>query len=68
MQLITVNNAIDYLDTLNAKYLYLEGLLTFEFENMCVSHWPKAEHRENSSIWLDVGIGAFRFNEPVLSR
>lgn len=77
MELITVNNAIDNLETLNGKYLYIEGLLIFEFENISINHWPKAERREpakgvayfaESSIWLEVGSGAFSFNVRVLSR
>lgn len=76
MELLTINEAPEHLDTLSGKYVYVEGLLTFEFENTCVDHWPKteqipwsvdADYLDNSSIWISIGCGAFDFNEKILT-
>ncbi|GEM_PF-3532404 len=74
---MTVNDAIDGLETLDGKYIFVSGLLSFEFEDHSVSHWPKLERRqssdvswcwEHSSLWIDIGSEAFALNEKVLKR
>ena len=80
MKLMAVNEVIDNLNDVAGEYLYIEGILTFQFECICVNHWPKSERRSgwlvleggglsyDSSLWIDVGYGAFSFNRDVLSR
>lgn len=80
MKLMTVNDVIDNVNDVAGDYLYIEGILVFQFEGICVNHWPKSEQRSgwlefegggrsyDSSLWLDVGYGAFSFNRDVLSR
>jgi hypothetical protein len=74
--LLSINSAIDRLDELRGKPVEVEGLLRFEFEDVSLWHWPKAEQRDvgenqffttNSSLWLAFGSGSLQPNEKVLA-
>jgi hypothetical protein len=66
-QAFTVNEALDRIDELADSDIYIHGLLCFEFEDVSISHVPRAEQREGylSSIWLSVGDGALGFDRRV---
>ena len=70
MEILTVNYAIDNLEILSNQPIYLKGILSFQFEDISINHYPKIEYRNDgsSSIWIDVDYGILRFNEPVLSK
>ncbi len=77
IKVMTVNDAIDGLEILDGKYIFVSGLLSFEFEDHSVSHWPKSERRQSSvmsyysghsSLWIEIGSEAFAFNDKVLKR
>lgn len=73
---LSVNSAIDALQEVAGQDITVEGVLCFEFEGTSIDHFPKVERREPgqagpicpSSIWLNVGDGALRFNEDQLKR
>ncbi len=67
---LSVNEAIENLASLSGRDVAITGLLTFEFENISLDHWPKAEQREgtSSSIWISTGTGALQFDEQVCRR
>ena len=74
---LAVNELVDRIADLHGKPVAVVGLLTFEFENISVDHYPKAERRNDtydvgspcnpSSIWLAFGAGSMRPSERVLS-
>lgn len=63
----SVNEAIEMLDGLAGKDIRVRGLLSFEFENVSLSHVAFADRAPGygSSIWLTVGAGSLNFNEKV---
>lgn len=73
---LSVNSAIDDLQSLVGHDITVEGVLSFDFEGTAIDHFPKVERREpgpagpiySSSIWLSVGNGALQFNEEQLKR
>jgi len=75
--MLNVNELMDRRGELDGQPVEVFGLLTFEFENCSIQHFPKSEQRElsdapaesynPSSIWLNFGIGSIRPNEQVLS-
>lgn len=54
MNPLTVNQAIEQLEHLNAKEVSIQGMLSLDFEGTAIYHTPSAERREgeSSSIWL----------------
>lgn len=76
--MLSVNELIDRFPELDGQPVEVTGLLTFEFENTSIGHFPKAEHREiaeevdppyyQSSVWLTFGSGSIQPNEVVLSK
>jgi hypothetical protein len=70
MNPITVNDALLREPQLNGSCVTVEGILTFELENISVSHWPKAERKDGyaSSIWIEPDGAAFDFDQSVLER
>ena len=76
--LLSVNEVIDRADELDGKPVEVMGLLTFEFEDHSLDHFPKAERREiteavdppyyQSSIWVAFSTGSIQPNEEVLTR
>ena len=67
---LSVNEAIEDLAALVGKDVSVSGLFTFEFENVSLEHWPKAERRDEyqSSIWISTGTGSLQFDERVCKR
>jgi len=75
---LNVNRVVDRIHDLHGKPVEVIGLLTFEFENTSIDHFPKTERRDiteevdpplyQSSVWLAFGTGSMRPNEQVLSR
>lgn len=70
MELWNINNAIENLDLLNKKPVYVEGLLSFEFENISVNHFPRIEYRDlsHSSIWIGLDYNILRFDRRVMNK
>jgi hypothetical protein len=66
----SVNEAIEMLDGLAGKDICIRGLLSFEFENVSLSHVTLAELLPGyaSSIWLSVGSGSLSFDARVCER
>lgn len=64
---LSVNEALDRLDELAGEDICVKGILSFEFENISISHSPKSESRSDykSSVWLAVGSGALGFDRKV---
>jgi len=64
---LSVNQALAQLDVLNGKDIRVQCILSFDFEEVCVSHFSVAERHDNprSSIWLAVGSGAMGFDKEV---
>ena len=44
--MLSVNEVIDRLPELDGQPVEVTGLLTFEFENTSLGHFPKAERRD----------------------
>jgi hypothetical protein len=72
---LSVNDAIDGFGTLAGAPIEVHGLLTFEFEEVAIWHFPKAERRDPatsdryvSSLWLQFGSGSIRPNDVALER
>ncbi len=77
MKSISVNEALDQIQSLNGRDITVRGVLRFEFECHALDHAPVSEHRDppagahfvyGSSIWLEVGMGSLGFNEATLER
>lgn len=76
--MLTVNELIDRIDEFNGKPVEVMGLLTFEFEDTSLNHFPKSERRDvteevdlpfyQSSVWLAFGTGSIRPNERQLTQ
>jgi hypothetical protein len=67
MKLYTVNELLQYKESFNGKRVYVEGLLTFETENVSINHWPKTE-QSGYGIWVQAGKGAFGYNKDSLKK
>lgn len=65
MNPMTVHEALKQCRERGPLFVEIDGLLSFEFERICLSHWPKAEQAEE--IWIETE-GVFAFDERVLSR
>ena len=71
MQLLSVNQAIASATELHRQWVQLEGLFTYEYEDISIRHWTKAEQTNSSesSIGIVVNyLGVFSFNHSVLAR
>lgn len=70
MVTFSVNESIEHLDALAGKDISVRGMLTFEFEDVSLSHVPLLERAPgyDSSIWLAVGNGSLRFDPKVCER
>lgn len=64
-QALSVNEALDRIDELVGSDICVRGLLSFEFEDISITHLPRADRRDGylSSIWLATGCGALGFDE-----
>lgn len=70
MKILSVNQALECARHNDGACLTVEGILSFEFENVALYHWPKAERREGyaSSIWIEGDGSVFGLNDEVLRR
>ncbi len=64
-QPLSVNEALDRIDELAGSDIYVRGLFSFEFEDISITHLPRADRRDGytSSIWLSTGSGTLHFDE-----
>ena len=67
MKLYSVNEALDNREKLNGKRIYVEGLLSYDVEDITLVHWPKSEHR-NRGIWIEETNGVFKFDFKALEK
>jgi hypothetical protein len=74
---LQVNQALDRLADLADGPVAIDGQLSFEFEDVSISHLPRQERRDAgaesraayaSSIWLAFTSGSLRPNEEALRR
>ncbi len=65
---LSVHEALDQLAQLSGQGVAVHGILHFEFEHIALWHYPKAERRNASFIWLSTGTGAVQFNDRALER
>lgn len=67
MNHLSVIEALLRIDSVLGLDISIEGTLSFEFENVAL--WQSIEtlnkHDYRASIWLEVGTGAYAFNESV---
>lgn len=70
MKPLPVNEAINQAHHLSEACIAIEGILTFEAENVSICHWPKAERKEGyaSSIWIDPDGAVFSFDERTMVK
>ncbi len=70
MPTYSVNEAIESLEWLAGKDITVRGLLSFQFENISLSHVLLADRAPGyaSSIWLSVGNGTLNFDERICER
>lgn len=72
MQLLSVNDAIASIKHLHGQRIYVEGLLTYEYEDISISHWPKSEqYSDSDKSTITIGVSyrsAFSFNHEAMER
>ena len=69
MKPLTVNEALARLSELGGSCILLEGVLTYEFEDISISHWPKAEWKDvGSNVEIEPYSLLFPFNGEVMKR
>jgi hypothetical protein len=70
MQPLSVNKAIARAHDLDGACVAIEGILSFETEDVSINHWPKTERREGyaSSIWIDPDGVVFGLDEETLAK
>ncbi|OAI55462.1 hypothetical protein AYO49_05510 [Verrucomicrobiaceae bacterium SCGC AG-212-N21] len=69
MKSLTVNEALSQKDHIHGHCIEVEGLLVYEFENVSIRHWPKAQQTPDfaTGVWIDAE-GAFSFDDEVMRR
>lgn len=67
MKLYTVNEALSKRKELNGKRVFIEGLLSFGYENISLLHWPKSE-QVDAGIWVEETNGVFKYNFKSLEK
>lgn len=67
---LSVNDALQSLANLAGEDVSVTGVLSFEFEDISISHWPLGERDEGykSSIWLSTGTGSLQFDLQACKR
>lgn len=73
---LSVNSALDDLETLSGCDVLVEGVLRFDFDGAMLNHDPESERRlapvgqprESSSIWLYFGSTALQSYESQFRR
>jgi len=71
MKIESVNTINTNIEVYSDKYVYIQGLLQYEFEDCCIYHWPKKEQSKDntylSSIWLYPALN-FDFKDETMER
>ena len=67
MKIHTINEVLSKKNDLDGQRIYVEGVLTYETENVCLEHWPKSE-RGRQSLWLEQSKGPLRFNQIGMEK
>lgn len=70
MNIYSVNKAVDDIDLLDGKSIYLEGSLSFKFENVSINHHVHSEAKDReyqSSIWLQADA-ILQFDRRVMEK
>ena len=67
MKLYSVNEALENKEQLQGQRIYVEGLLSFDVEDISLVHWPKAE-QSGRGIWVEEGNGVFKYNFEALDK
>lgn len=67
---LSVNEAISQLNQRAGTTVCVVGILSFDFEDVSLWHFPKAERGEynDSSLWLSTGYGSMQFDEHAMRR
>ncbi len=67
---LSVNQALCSLERLAGEDVSVTGVLSFDFEDASINHWPSGERDEGykSSIWLSTGSGSLQFDMQVCKR
>ena len=70
MVTFSVNEVVEHLEGMAGKDVAVRGMLSFEFENVSLSHVPLFERAAGyaSSVWLRVGDGSLGFDPDVCER
>jgi hypothetical protein len=70
MSPLSINQALDQLDSLAGTEVIVYGKLAFEFEHVALYHIPARECRGEieSSLWISVGTGSLGFDRDVCRR
>lgn len=77
MATLSVNELVDRISELHGTPVEVIGLLSFEFEDQSLWHFPKAERRPapesgpafySSSVWIAFGGGSIQPNKTALTR
>jgi hypothetical protein len=66
--LSSVNDIVTALPDFLGRFVYAEGILDYEFENISLNHWPKSERFGTSSLWIEADNPIFRMDATILSR
>ncbi|HFD32520.1 MAG TPA: hypothetical protein ENJ28_07460 [Gammaproteobacteria bacterium] len=71
MKIEDINTVNANIEMYSDKYVYVHGLLHYEFEHCCIYHWPKkAQSKDDaylSSIWLYPAVN-FDFKDEAMEK
>ena len=67
MKLYSVNEVLENKESLHGQRIYIEGLLSYDVEDVSLLHWPKAEQSE-IGIWIEESNGAFKYSFESLDN
>ena len=67
MKLYSVNEVLENKEKLHGQRIYIEGLLSFDTEDISILQWPKSEQGD-LGIWIEETNGAFKFNFSSLEK
>ncbi|MGH1441620.1 MAG: hypothetical protein ACRBBR_16015 [Cellvibrionaceae bacterium] len=65
MKAYSVNEALENKVKLQGQRIYVEGLLSYDVEDISLVHWPKAEQSDRG-IWIEESNGVFKYNFEAL--
>ena len=67
MKLYSVNEVLENKEKLHGQRIYIEGLLSFDTEDISILQWPKSE-QSGLGIWIEETNGVFKFNFSSLEK